>query len=567
MTQVSRTILDRIMSETGIPEAQLVPKLQARGHQVEGYRTESGFEKYTDFVYNDVMGIGNPFDAAAGRQTGGVLGAVQGAVNVLQGGKRADAIRDTSQRSQRILEEAKKFPQGDPRRKTLLGQSRYTAEMASEEAGTELTRLDESPTAIQAAGSSLKVASLALMASGIATKAVPFSKLTALGRVGNAGVVGAEFGALGGLSGGAVAGETDPGKLAKSTLMGTLIGAGTGIITQGTVEAVRAALKYFPERFMTSKLKEPLQAEKAAKRSQLEGWGKSPVGKEAVERGVSGTPEQMYHQSTAKLNAADDKLQEALNNPKFKDVTITKLDLKPYIDDYIDDMVRTPGERATVDIYREVFNDTPSKMTLAEANAIKRGLYKVTGQQGYVIDAKLSATRDAQKLLAHAIKDLIDERAPMSVIPLNAEVGAYKRIQDAVLDLAARQGRFSLGGLSFWHQLTKMLNTTWGVTKSAVFMQKLADGLNTRMSDLGPVRSVGIFLVSSLIGSEVAKTDARAEVELERSMNMMLKDAVLELNELGYTPEQMVQTLNYVEGQQIADVSTEDIMQILSQQQ
>ena len=210
-----------------ISEQQIVESLIKKGH------TFDGIEKVPLSVRANLepkQQTQNPltrFGEFVGQATG-FTGTAKAIGAAAIGGTVAKKATGMALDSGKLVEEAKRLPQGDPRRKQLLLQAQQMSSRASEGASKFL---GEAPTVQQAAGSMGKLA----LTAGTAGVGAP---ATVAGRIG----VGAAFGAgFGGSQ------AMEEGKGIKDVGKEALIGGAIGAVVPATIEGVKWAVKGVPK--------------------------------------------------------------------------------------------------------------------------------------------------------------------------------------------------------------------------------------------------------------------------------------------------------------------------------
>ena len=119
---------------------------------------------------------------------------VAGAGAILQQGAFEKGIQSSVDESNRLIEQARTLPLGDPKKKELLAQARQISDRAAQGAGAQLSTLEKAPTSKQMLGATAQVVGTLAPAG----KAVQLGRLGLAGRVGSAALTGAKAGAIGG---------------------------------------------------------------------------------------------------------------------------------------------------------------------------------------------------------------------------------------------------------------------------------------------------------------------------------------------------------------------------------
>lgn len=211
-------------------------------------------------------------------------------------------------------------------------------------------------------------------------------------------------------------------------LAGKAIAKATGPIVKG-----------LPKKIYEGIFKEGMKQTKSAIK------GAKSLGEEAMERGIKGSPEEIYQSAIGKLSELETALQKTLKSSKDM---IPMKEVQKFVNPIIGELKKAGSPAADTIIARlqSIAANNPKNITLSQANAIKRVLYdearKSYGQQG-------GFAIESIKSIAKGFKEAIEKRAP-DVAKLNKELSVQGRMADSMLDKVARSGRndlISLGDL------------------------------------------------------------------------------------------------------------------------
>lgn len=210
-----------------VSEQQIIESLIKKGHTFDGIEkvpmsVRASLEP-KQITQNPIAKVGEFVGEASG-----FTGTTKAAAGAIGGGMVANKANNLSLDANKLVDEAKRLPQGDPRRRELL----LRAQQMSSNASTGASKfLNEAPTVQQAAGSMGKLALTAATA-GVGAPA------TVGGRIG----VGAAYGAgFGGSS------AMEQGKGGKDILKEAAIGGAIGGAIPAAIEGVKFAVKGVPK--------------------------------------------------------------------------------------------------------------------------------------------------------------------------------------------------------------------------------------------------------------------------------------------------------------------------------
>jgi hypothetical protein len=388
------------------------PKKEQPKQEPTNYNTKRGaLQKTAGFVGVEKAGQGI---ATAGR-------VASGSIN--QSGDEAAKLFDEQQA---VINAMHKLPVGSPERKRLadfLKRNLNEGAVTQEEIdpGTKLSNKE-------VAGS------FANVALNIATPSA--FKGSAVIQAGKNAALGAAYGAAGGLN------DNKSGEdLAKSTLTGSLLAAGTFGAGELLGKAKQAITEKLPERLMNTAIKPTL--EDLRKNIKV---GSDTLGKELLQEKVKGSPETLLKIADTRLQKYEDQLQTVLKNSSGK---IRKDALAKYLEPLVNEIAETPGKQAEFEQIVQILSELPQEMSLQQANRIKRNIYKEIRNVGYKLDANLSTKRETLKQLARGLKTEIENSVGDNTVKdINKKLSTYGKLEGRVVDLLARGNKNNLFSLT-----------------------------------------------------------------------------------------------------------------------
>lgn len=250
--------------------------------------------------------------------------------------------------------------------------------------------------------------------------------------VGKNAALGGAFGAASGLEK-----NRNVSGIVGSTTGGVITGAALG----GAGLAVKAAKTFFtrstPEWMMNHAVKPALNdLRKNVK------YGTETLGKELLDEGVKGGPKKLLEIAEHKLTSLESDLQATLTNPNLAEATIARKQIQPYLKEAIAKKKGTPGLQSEAQRIREIYKSIPEKMSLSEANQMKRRIYDELRDPAYKLDAKLSTRGQALKSIARGLKTEIENAVGGTVVKdINRKLSIYGRLENTVTDQMARSMR------------------------------------------------------------------------------------------------------------------------------
>jgi hypothetical protein len=255
-----------------------------------------------------------------------------------------------------------------------------------------------------------------------------------------------QLGALGAASGagGAMSADKNSGDIFKSALISGTIGAGVSLVASGAGKLASTITKKAPAKIYNTAIKTPLQETKKAILYKGE-----TLGEELIKRGVKGNDDKLFTYAIKQVEGNENRLQEILKKSKQ---TLSRAELEPYLDDLISTKQATPGLAEDVDKIRNVLKEFPEQIPIAEANQIKRNLYRALDDVAFKVDPSLSTKKEAMKAVARGIKTEIENKTAGEagegvVRGINKELQVFGSLKNRALDKIARANKNNLIGL------------------------------------------------------------------------------------------------------------------------
>lgn len=221
-------------------------------------------------------------------------------------------------------------------------------------------------------------------------------------------------------------------------------------------------------------------------------YGTDTLGKELLDEGVKGGPKKLLHIADSKQNQYEQELESILNHPGLSNVKIERQNIYPYLRDIVSRKMKLPGGKNDLLQLKEIYNDLPENMSLAEANDIKRAIYRELRDPGYKLDAKLSTKADTLKMIARGLKQGIEDAVPdayggIGVKELNKKLSIYGRLENSMVDQLARNMRNNGIGLT-----DAILAAGGGPTTALALIRHLGQSVQTHTAQgLHKVDKVG----------------------------------------------------------------------------
>lgn len=248
--------------------------------------------------------------------------------------------------------------------------------------------------------------------------------------LGKNAALGAGFGAASGLEKGRTAGG-----VVGSATGGAIIGGSIGAVGLMAKAAKNYLGKTIPEWMMNKAVKPALDDLKKNIK-----YGGDTLGKELLDEGVKGGPKKLLEIADNKTTELEKRLQDILTSPELSQVSITKDKLKQYITDLVETKSGIPGMSGDVKKIISIFDSLPDKMSLLEANTMKRRIYNELTSTAYKLDAKLRVKSSALKQIAKGLKTEIENEVGGNIVKdINKKLSIYGRLENSIVDQLARE--------------------------------------------------------------------------------------------------------------------------------
>jgi hypothetical protein len=391
-----------------------------------GEKVLGGVEKVGDF-----LGVGT-----LGKAIGGTIAGATGA-NKMSSEAQTE-FTDADQKLAAMLNDPKVSDQQKAHIRLQLEQDKKVAPTL----GAEQTNPAINLTPEQIAGSAAETALLtAPIGVGKAAEGAGLGEKIARGAAGGL-LTGAGLAAGRGMEE-----KQSAGGVAKSALLGGAIGAPLGAAGELVAAGLSKVGEELPGKLAGTAVKEtPMKTAARIARDQ------PLLGEELIAHGHAGTNTQLNEIATKGLENTENSLQEMLKSVPST-VTIKKTDLLLYMENLIKTKEATPGMVSEVEKVWQTVNDIPKdELTLPEANQIKRNLYNSLNDRAYSLDPTLATKREAQKVLANALKTEIENKSEPYVgngviKAQNQELAYYGRLNKATLSNMGREASKGIGGV------------------------------------------------------------------------------------------------------------------------
>lgn len=264
-----------------------------------------------------------------------------------------------------------------------------------------------------------------------------------LGRIGQAGLLGAGFGATNAIK----QGSTDLGEIGKQTAIGGATGGVLGTAGEAISKVAQTLPEWITRKFITGK-----------------GIGNDEI-QYAVDKGL-GSPTKMLSQSNSSIDTLGSQLGDVLTSPQYKDFTVPGRDIlnkvaKDFPDAGLSRVDIIKKLQSIVPLKANLVNDLlKGELNLDELHTLNSALGKNTFKS--VFDGvEVKANKEIGSAVYHTISDIIKNVAPESVpifdslskeYPLNSALqGLIRRGETgkaiSLKDIVALTSGFSVGGL------------------------------------------------------------------------------------------------------------------------
>lgn len=287
------------------------------------------------------------------------------------------------------------------------------------------------------------------------------------------------------------------GSAVGGAVIGTAVG-GIGLFAKAAREFVGQKV---PETIMNKAVKPALQDLKKNVK-----YGTNTLGKELLDEGVKGGPKKLLEIADNKMTSLENELQTILSSPSLKEVTIRRDKIYPYLRDIVAQKQKVPGGMSDIQRIKSLYNDLPEKMSLQQANEMKRAIYQELRDVSYKLDAKLTGKATALKQIARGLKTEIENEVGGSVVQdINKKLSIYGRLENSMVDQLAREMRNNGIGL------TDAILLAGGDTGILALLRHVGQGVETNIAQgLSKVNKIGTGLVGRTIKSTLKRASLNA---------------------------------------------------------
>lgn len=399
---MAKPTLDEIWRQTvqqpqGMPAVMIDPQLGSVNAQNFNQDPQPQFQEATmgqQGGFQEAQAFGPeqekvPFWKKAANFVGEATGikGVGDALNAPAKAKREqDAITELVNQATALINESKKYPTGDPRRRQLIAQARQLSDAAREGADISAGAI---PTNAQGLASVGKVG-LTVGSFGLGAPA------SVAGRLAMGTATGAGFGGLDAAEKGG-----DLGDIAK----GAAIGGATGLAVGGLFEGVRWAAQNLPKRLMggVSGLTNKQMA--------------SPKGQKALEYALKnkkiGTSSMLMKQGEAAIDKLDDEITKTIAS------TTGKVRINDVAQNLADDMNNAGWQTGRGEVLQRIRDTFPNaakylskkSLSLQEANELRKIIDKAV-RPGSWLNSQSPASQEFAKALRRQLAETVKTAAP-----------------------------------------------------------------------------------------------------------------------------------------------------------
>ena len=287
------------------------------------------------------------------------------------------------------------------------------------------------------------------------------------------------------------------GSAVGGAVIGTAVG-GIGLFAKAAREFVGQKV---PETIMNKAVKPALQDLKKNVK-----YGTNTLGKELLDEGVKGGPKKLLEIADNKMTSLENELQTILSSPSLKEVAIRRDKIYPYLRDIVAQKQKVPGGMGDIQRIKSLYNDLPEKMSLQQANEMKRAIYQELRDVSYKLDAKLTGKATALKQIARGLKTEIENEVGGSVVQdINKKLSIYGRLENSMVDQLAREMRNNGIGL------TDAILLAGGDTGILALLRHVGQGVETNIAQgLSKVNKIGTGLVGRTIKSTLKRASLNA---------------------------------------------------------
>lgn len=237
----------------------------------------------------------------------------------------------------------------------------------------------------------------------------------ALARIGKSAALGGAFGVAGAMEQNKGFKEGVKQTATLSGISGGLTGVGVGI-NKGKQFSSKVGQK-IAGGIMNTTIKPTLEESKKSIK-----YGQGSLGQEMLKRNIKGSNKQIYDLAIEKVDELENQLDNVLKNSKL---TISRNEIAKYFKKTVRNLQATPTPEAKKEIEfikSYLVTQLPKQLSLADANTMKRNLYKQIGEKAFNIDPKKSAHAPIYRTVANALKQEIEKKAQSNLMPTGVDM-------------------------------------------------------------------------------------------------------------------------------------------------
>lgn len=229
-----------------------------------------------------------------------------------------------------------------------------------------------------------------------------------------------------------------------STVGGAVIGGAIGGIGLMAKAAKEFLGNKVPEWMMNKAVKPALSDLKKNVK-----FGSETLGKQLLDEGVKGGPKKLLEIADSQQTKLESELQGVLNEAHLQGKIIERKQVAPFVRELIKQKKPVPGSAGDIQAIKDIYYSMPEKMTLQEANNMKRAIYQELRDTSYKLDAKLGSKAAVLKNIAKGLKTAIEEAVGGDTVKtINQKLSIYGRLENAMVDQLARDMRNNGVGLT-----------------------------------------------------------------------------------------------------------------------
>lgn len=152
--------------------------------------------------------------------------------------------------------------------------------------------------------------------------------------------------------------------------------------------------------------------------------------KEVAKLGITGTRKAILEQAQRNIQVTETVIDDVLNKTNG---SISGAKVSTYLDDLKNSYSLIPGESSSVDAIEAIQKDLLGKtnMTLAEANNLKRGIYRLISNSYGKGTLEIPAKKEAQKIVASGLKKEIEKIVP-EIKDVNSKQAIFLQLEKSM---------------------------------------------------------------------------------------------------------------------------------------